>query len=110
VPEDCLQLFQIQGRGNTKHVVVSVEASIGDENVAVGIESQEIAEGLDGDDGAGDGIFLRNRFLDKYLQGFPGTLAQISKKFSIIQKVAAQDLRNTEDEMPVGNLFENIRA
>jgi len=76
----------------------------------VGIESEEIAEGLDGDDGAGDGILLRNRLLDKYLQGFPGTPAQIIKKFPIVQKVAAQDLRDTEDEMPAGNLFEDIRA
>ena len=80
------------------------------DNVAVEIESEEIAKGLDGDDGAGDGILLRNRLLDKDLQGFPGTPAQISKKFPIVQKVATQDLRDTEDEMPVGNLFEDIRA
>jgi len=100
VPEDRLQLFQLQGRGDTEHAIVSVKASIGDENVAVGIESEEIAEGLDGDDGAGDGILLRNRLLDKYLQGFPGTPAQISKKFPIVQKVAAQDLRDTEAVLP----------
>lgn len=78
--------------------------------MAVGIESEEIAEGLDGDDGAEDGILLRDRLMDKNLQEFPGTPVQISKKFPIVQKVAAQDLRDTEDEMPVGNLFEDIRA
>jgi hypothetical protein len=34
----------------------------------VGIEAEEIAEGLHGDDGAGDGIVVRNRILEKSLQ------------------------------------------
>ena len=76
----------------------------------MGIESEQIAEGLYGDYGTGDGILLRNRLLDKDLQGFPGTPAQISKKSPIVQNVAAQDLRDTEDEMPEGNLFGDISA
>ena len=52
--------------------------------MAVRIESEEIAEGLDGDDSAGDGIILRDRLLEKGLQGFPGAAAEIGKEFSIV--------------------------
>jgi hypothetical protein len=36
--------------------------------MAVGIESQEVAKGLDGDDRAGDGVPLRHRLLKKELR------------------------------------------
>ena len=57
---------------------------------------------LDGDDGAGDGIILRNCLLEKYLQGFLGAAAQIGKKLPVVEEVTSQDLRDAEDEMPGG--------
>jgi hypothetical protein len=48
--------------------------------------------------------------LEKNLQGFPGAAAEGGKEFSIIQKVATKNLRNTEHEMPVGYLFEDVHA
>jgi hypothetical protein len=36
-----------------------------------GIVSDEITEGLDGDDGAGDGIILGDHRMEKDLQGIP---------------------------------------
>ena len=53
------------------------------------IESEKIAEGLDSDDGAGDGIWghlaarCPHRILDKNLQGFPGAAAEIGKKLPV---------------------------
>jgi len=76
--------------------------------MAVGIESEQVAKGLDGDDDAGDEIPLRHRLLKKELQGFPGAATQIGKKIPVIEKIPAQDLRDAEDEMPVGNLLENF--
>jgi hypothetical protein len=108
--EDGLQLFQLQRRGDAEHASFSIEAAVRDEDVAVRIESEEIAEGLYGNDGAGDGIILRNNLPKKHLQGFPGTTAQIGKKLPVIKEISAEDLRDAEDEMPVGNLFENIHA
>ena len=46
---------------------MSVETAVRQEDVVVRIESKEIAEGLHGDDSAGDGIVLRGRFLEKDL-------------------------------------------
>ena len=74
----------------------------------LGVEVEEVAKGLDGDDGAGDGILLRHSLLKKELQGFPGAATQIGKKIPVIEKVPAQDLRDAEDEMPVGNLPEYV--
>jgi len=73
----------------------------------VGIETEEIAKRLDGDYGAGDGVVLWDGLLDEDLQGFPGAAAEIGKKFTIIQEVTTKYLRNTEDEMPVGDLLED---
>jgi hypothetical protein len=69
--------------------------------VGVSIESKEIAEGLNGDDGAGDGIIFGNRLLEKDLQGFPGATAQIGKKLPIIEIISAEDFRDAEYKMPV---------
>jgi hypothetical protein len=108
--EDGLQLFQLQGRGDAEHSLVAVETTVRHENVGVGIVSQEIAEGLHGDDGAGDGIIFGDRLLEKDLQGFPGATAQIGKKLPVIEKVSAKNLRDAEDEMPVRYLLEDIHA
>jgi len=66
VPEDRLQLFQVQGRSDPEHAP-PVKASVRYQDMEVGIEPQEIAKGLDGDDRAGDGVSLRHRLPEKEL-------------------------------------------
>jgi len=78
--------------------------------VAVGIESKEIAKSLDGNCGAGDGIILWDGRLEEDFQRFPGASAQLGEKLPVVKEITAQDLRDAEDKMPVGNLFEDIRA
>ena len=58
VPEYSLQLFQFQGLGDAEHALVAIRAAVGDENVALGIESKEVAKYLDGNDGARNGILF----------------------------------------------------
>lgn len=77
VPEDGLQLFEFQGRGDAEHASCSIEAAIRQQNVGVGIEAKEVSESLDGDDGAGKGIILWDGFPEKDLEGFPGAPAEI---------------------------------
>ena len=105
--EDGLQFFQFQGRGDAEHALAA-KTSIRDQDVAMGIEAEKVTEGLDGDDGAGHGIPLPHRLPKKELQGFPGAAVQIGKKIPVIEKITPQDLREAEDEMPVGNLFEHL--
>ena len=74
--EDGLQLFQFQRRRDTEHAVITIETPVRHQDVTVGIESEKIAEGLDSNDGAGDGNVFMNRILEKDLQGFPGRAAE----------------------------------
>jgi hypothetical protein len=60
VPENSLQLFEFQRRRNAKHTSFAIETAIGQEDVAVGIESEEIAKGLHCNDCAGNGISFRH--------------------------------------------------
>ena len=59
MPEDGLQFLQFKGRGDAEHAAITIKTAVGHQDVAVGIESEEIAEGLDGDDGAGERDFYR---------------------------------------------------
>ena len=74
--EDGLQLFQFQRRGDAEHALVAIETPVRQKDVTVGIESEKIAEGLNGNDGAGDGNVFMNRILEKDLQGFPCRAAE----------------------------------
>ena len=82
VPKDRFQLFHVQGRSDLEHALPE-EASVHHQDMAVGIEPEEVAKGLDGDDGAGDGILLRQRLPKKELQGFPGAATQVGKQVPV---------------------------
>jgi hypothetical protein len=64
----------------------------------VGIESEEIAKGLDGDDRARNGIPFRYRLPKKEFQGFPGAAAQVGEKVPVIQKIPPKYLREAENK------------
>lgn len=64
--------------------------------MAVKIEFEEVAKGLDGDGGPGNGVPLRHRFLKKEFQGSPGAAAHIGKKVPVTKKIPiAPELRGT---------------
>ena len=88
--------FQFQMRGYLEH--------------ALAIKTAVVAEGLDGDDCALNGVLFVSDPLKKVFQRSPGAKAQIMQKFLIIEKVPAQDLRKAEDEMPEGNPFQDVRT
>jgi hypothetical protein len=54
--------------------------------MAVRVEAQKVAEGLDGDDCAGNGVFFVSDPLKENLQRFPGATAQMMQKLSIIEE------------------------
>ncbi len=110
MPEDGLQLLEFQGRCNTKHTLFTIETAIRQKDVAVGIESEEVAESLDGNDSAGNGFIFRNRLLHENFQGLPCTAAETGKKFPVVKKIPAEDFWEAKNEMPVGYLFEDIHA
>jgi len=115
VSEDRPQLFHLQGRSDPEHAL-PVEASVRHQDMAVGIESEEVAEGLDGDDGAGDGILLRQPPPEERASGIPRRSDSDRKEDSGSpirsrtgsEKVTAEDFRDAEDDMSVGNLPEHV--
>ena len=65
-----LHLFPLQGRSDPEQapsivtvLSLSKEAAVRHQDMAGGVESEEVASGLDGDGGAGDGILLRHNLL-----------------------------------------------
>jgi len=60
--------------------------------MAVGVETQEIPKGLDGNDGARDCILLLDNGLEKRFQRFPCTSAQLREESPIIEEVSPEDL------------------
>jgi len=46
VPEDSFQLFQLQGRGDAEHAAITIKTAVGHQDVAVWIESKEVAKAL----------------------------------------------------------------
>ena len=69
--------------------------------MAVRIKTQEIPKGLDGNNGAGDGILLRDNGLEKDFQRVPCTSAQFGEESSIIEEIFPEDFWYAEDEMTV---------
>ena len=59
MPQNGFPLFQLQRRGYPEHPFC-VEATVRDKNTAMRVETEHIAEGLDGDHRAGYGILFRN--------------------------------------------------
>ncbi len=51
---------RLNQRCDAKHFSVAIETDVRQKDVAVWIESEEVAEGLDGNDCAGDGISFRH--------------------------------------------------
>ena len=69
--------------------------------MAVGVETQEIPKGLDGNDGAGDCTLLWNNGLEKHFQGVPCTSAQFGEESSIIEEVSPEGFWRAKNEMTV---------
>jgi hypothetical protein len=69
--------------------------------MAVRVETQEIPEGLDSNDGAGDCVFLRDNSLEKRFQRQPCASAQFGEESSVIEEVSPEDLGYAENKMTV---------
>ena len=61
----------------------AVTTTIRDQNMTMGVEAKEVAEGLDGDDGAEERIIFRNNILYEDLQRLPGAAAQAMQETEI---------------------------
>jgi hypothetical protein len=74
----------------------------------VGVEVEEIPEGLDSDDGPGNCLVSWTEAKERHLQGIPCTAAQFGEDFSIIEEVAPENLWDAEGEVAVGDGLEDL--
>ena len=72
------------------------------------IESQKVAKGLDGNDGAGDCILLWDNGLEKQSQRVPPTATQVGEEFSVIEEIPPEDLWYAKNEMTVWYSLEHF--
>ena len=78
--------------------------------MAMGVEPQKIPKRLDRNDRSRRPIPLWNRLLEKYPQGLPSATTQFRKQRTVVEEVTAQDFRDAEDNVTMGNLFQNLSA
>lgn len=60
---------------STNGICLAADAAFRDENMAVRVEAENIAEGRDGDNRVENGILSRNDIPEKNLQRFPSATA-----------------------------------
>ena len=70
--------------------------------------SKKIAERMYGNNGPRNSVFLRDGFLEKFLQGLPAATAEIGKELSVIEEIPAEDFGYAEDKMAVGYGLEDL--
>lgn len=74
------------------------------------MECEEIPERMNGNHSPRPGLLSRAGSLQEDIKAFPGTSAKLAQEFPVIQKIAPNDLWERENDMPMGNLCQNIGA
>jgi hypothetical protein len=65
---------------------------------------------LKSNDCAGDGIVFRTVSWINTIRDSQARAAEIGQKLPAVEEVSAEDCRDTEDDMPVGDLLEHIHV
>jgi len=98
--ENLFQGLCVKTRHNVEHAI-PIKTSVCCVYMKVRIESQKIAERLNGNDGARNCLLPRHGFLEKRLQCFPAASTQFREESSIIEEVSSEDLWNAKNIMTV---------
>ena len=76
----------------------------------MGIEVQEIAEGLDCNDGPWVYPHTGKGLLEELLKASPDAATQVRQKSAIIQEISPEDLWHAEGEVAVWDCLEDLPA
>ncbi len=75
----------------------------------MGVKSQwKIPERLYGDDSPGHGLRVPHTGRVKGFQSLPSTTAQTGKELAIIKEISAENFRDAESEVSMGNGLQNL--
>ena len=75
VSENFFQIFEPNSRGDLKKTFFR-ETAVGNQDMAVGVKSQKVSKGLDGDGCSWGGIFSGHAILIIDFQRFPDTTTE----------------------------------
>ncbi len=96
VVEEVFQFLFVYFRKDVKPAVRH-EAAVGDKAMEVGMEVDQIPEGLDGDDGARYAFRPVQGLAEKFFQTLIGALAELAQEFSIESKIGPQSQRTPRE-------------
>ena len=99
--EKAFQLLYVYFRQDVKPAV-GHKAAVGDQPVQVGVEIDQIAEGLDRDHHPGHGFFSIKGRLEELLERLIGALAELPQKLSIKPEIGPEHLGESKNVLPVG--------
>lgn len=74
----------------------------------VRMPSQKITERMYGNDRSRNRLLFRHGLLEEFIQGLPGTTAEVREQFSIVEKISTQDFGYAENKMTMWNLLEDF--
>jgi len=101
VAEEVFQFPYVYFRKDVKPPVRH-KAAVGDEAMEVGVEVDQITEGLDRDDGSGYAFRPVQGRAEKLFEALIGALAELSQEFPIESKIGPQHFGNRKHILPMG--------
>ena len=93
--------------GEAEEAAVGSKGAIGDQGVDVGVEVNELAEGLDGEDGAGSGVIAEEGAIDLQ-EGLPSQFGQAVEQGAVEAEEDAEAFGDGPDELAVGNIEADV--
>ncbi len=102
MPEEMLQRVEINLR-ERHEPTGGCEYAVGHQGVQMGMEIDQVAIGLDGDDDARDNPWVLTGGAEARLQGVGGTLTELPKEAAVLPEVHPEHFRNRENILAMGD-------
>lgn len=93
--------------GDGMEVSFGGEGSLGDQAMKVGVEVDEVTEGLDGDDAAGGGVFAEEGLVD-FADGLPGEGGEFVEQVAMEAEEGTEAFGDGPDELAMGDELADI--
>ncbi len=87
---------------------VRQKTTVGVQDMQVGVEVEPLARGGDETDGSRDDVITVEVDLEVQSKGTPGASGQLAEQFSVVAEEDSQSLRQGENHLTVGDIFEQL--
>jgi len=104
---EATERFIVDGRQGNE-AAIGCEGAVGHQAVKMRMEVNELAEGLNGDDGAGDHIVAAEGGAVNFKHGLPGEDRQALEQRAVIAEEDAQALGHGKDELAMRDVIADV--